>query len=289
MTSSHFRDWRGLAIGVLTGLAIGVSGTVIYHTRPVSAVEVVEPCHTVRWPSSPLPSAGGRVWVEATASKQPCKWSAPVLEATWLIVTPPALSATPPRTSLNGIPPFALPDYSPSARSLAIEFAANPTAKTRSVAFQFGGVPVIIEQQASADSCLSPAGPGYVHHGWRYRITAKAYPKSASLLESAQAEVGPLASGVSWQDLRALLEGRPDRGLEFARALGLARHSWEENFQAAYCYTYWLSQSEEPEFIAFHLGRKPDSFESYSDINDNQYDLGRWPLRSQVIYRERVP
>lgn len=98
----------------------------------------------------------------------------------------------------------------------------------------------------------------------------------------------------SCAQLATFLQGHPDTGIAFADAVGLARHTWEEDFQPENCFGYWLPTPYDapagsyPDFIAYHLNRKPVSYTSYYEFNDHQFDLGRFHIKAQILYREQV-
>lgn len=285
--------WVTLFAGVAVGLLAGAAGTwLALQPRPATALApgTLAPCHAVEWPTTELPAAGGRFRIPVKALASPCShWVTPTTESTWLLVTPPATTATPPRNTLSAIHPLAMPEYEPGATSLSLEVAGNHSTVPREALLRFGDSRVRIQQAGARDACTAVPGAGFVDGGWRYRITATRYRPSTDLIERVRADVGRTAEPVSWQMLVALLDGHPDRGVEFADALGLPRQSWEENADPAACYHVHLTESPQPMFISYHLGRKAQSYASYSQINNNQYDLGRWDHPGHAIYRERVP
>jgi predicted DNA-binding transcriptional regulator AlpA len=277
----------GHALFLVAGVIIGVAGYHLY-TRPPASPVALEPCHAVRWPTDSLPASGGRRWVPVQRLASPCGWVAPATDATWLLITPPAQSATPPRLSLAGINPLDLPEYVPSAGNLAIEFAANNTSEERRAILRFGSQTITITQAAGPPGCASIPGPGFEHDGWRYRITAKRYSSTVPWMKAVEDELGRPAFPVSWDDFVALVKGRPEQGAAFAEAVGVYRHSWQESRDTAFCFGYFLSGETEPRFLAYHLGRKALSFAAYDEVNDNQFDLGRYQLTFQILYREPV-
>lgn len=284
--------WVTLVAGVAAGLLAGAAGTwLALRPRPATALApgTLEPCHAVEWPTTMLPAPGGRFRIPVKALASPCThWVAPTTESTWLLVTPPSTAATPARNSMNAIHPLAMPDYEPGATSLSLEVVANHTTAPRDALLRFGGMRVRIRQAGAREACTAVPGAGFVDGGWRYRITAARYRPSTELIDRVRAEVGPAAEPVTWQMLVELLEGNPDRGVEFAEAVGIPRQSWEELADAAECFNVHLTKHTPPSFISYHLGRKALSYATYTQINNNQYDLGRWDHLGHALYRERV-
>ncbi len=280
------------------GVALGAAGTWLATRQPAPAT-VAQPlsapaCDVVDWPTAPLPARGGRIHVAVRATAPLCAWHQPVTASTWLLITPPSFSPVPPRVSGSGVAPFALPPYDPAASYLWLEVAGNRDTSERSAAVYFGDQRISITQEGVRDTCVSTPGPGFVHDGWRYRITGRRYDHSADLVKALRAEVGPKAQPVSWAQLATFLQGHPDTGVAFADAVGLARHTWEEDFQPENCFSYWLPTPYNspaggyPDFISYHLNRKPVSYTSYYEFNDNQFDLGRFHIKAQILYRELV-
>lgn len=289
---------RQLLVTLVAGVALGAAGTWVGIRQPAPAAAPpsvsAPPCHVVDWPTTPLPARGGRFPLAVRATADPCAWQQPVTASTWLLITPPSFSPTPPRVSGNGIAPFALPSYNPAAPNLWLEVAGNRQMSARSAAVYFGNQRIAITQEPSQETCVSIPGPGFVHDGWRYRITANRYDESANLMKAVRGEVGPQAQPVSWVDLATFLDGHPDTGITFADAVGLARQTWEEDFKPENCFHYWLPTPHRapaksfPDFLTYHLNRKQVSFMAYYEFNDNQFDLGRFHGNAQILYRERV-
>lgn len=289
---------RQLLVTLVAGVALGAAGTWVGIRQPAPAAAPpsvsAPPCHVVDWPTAPLSARGGRFPLAVRATASPCGWQQPVMEATWLLITPPSFTPTPPRVHGNGITPFALPPYNPAASYLWLEVAGNRQTAGRSAAVYVGDQRISITQEGARDTCVSIPGPGFVHDGWRYRITASRYDESADLMKAVRAEVGPQAQPVSWADLATSLDGHPDAGVAFADAVGLARQTWDEDFEPENCLHYWLPtpyrapSGSYPDFLAYHLNRKQASFMAYYDFNDNQFDLGRFHGNAQVLFRELV-
>lgn len=288
----HQAAWLPVLAGTVAGLVLGMAGMwLALRPRTTTTLEAgaLEPCHAVEWPSGELSALGGRIRVPVKALASPCThWVAPTTESTWLLVTPPSTATTPPKVSMHANHPLAMPQFEPTATSLSLEVAANDTTTPREALLQFGNARVRIRQAAARTACAVEPGPGYVDGAWRYRLTPGQYGKQLNLLARVRAEVGASAEGVSWPMLKALLDGRPDRGLEFAEAVGIPRHTWEEQATSAACLNIWLTESEPPMFVSYHLGRKPLSYAAYSDINNDQFNLGTWTHTGHALYRERV-
>lgn len=285
--------WVAVLTAAVLGVLAGIAGTwAVVRPRASNALPpgTIEPCHAVEWPSHELPATGGRWRLPVRALTAPCDhWVAPTTESRWLLVTPPSTLTTPRRITMSPIHPLAMPAYEPDATSLSLDLAANHTAAPREAVLQFGGSRIRIRQAGMREACVAEPGPGYIDGRWRYRMTRRRYGQVPGLLSDVQREVGAHASGVSWQMLMDLLDGNPDRGVEFAAAVGIPRHSWEENVAASTCFNVWLTESAPPAFISYHMGRMPVSYTVYLNINENQFDLGRFHHIGQALYRERVP
>lgn len=292
-SSQETRTWRALSVAAALGMFVGM--TLMWGLLRPRAVHVLppgalEPCHAVAWPTKDLPATGGRWRLAVRTLSAPCDhWVAPTTESRWLLVTPPATASTPPPTTLSAINPLAMPEYEPAATTLSLEVVANHTASPREAVLQFGSSQVRIRQAAAREACTATPGTGYIAAGWRYRMTAARYRPSMDLINRVREDVGRTAEPVSWQMLLDLFDGNPDRGMAFAEAVGLPRHSWEERNDAGGCFNVHLTDSIPPMFIGYHLGRKPQSYTAYAEINIHQYDLGRWDHPGQALYRERVP
>lgn len=254
--------------------AVGVSG-------PASN----EPCHLVDWPTSPLPFRGGRVRVAVRPTTTPCDWAPPRVDARWLLVVPPSEMSAPQRILLSPNHPLAMPPYDPSAQALTLELTANHTTQPRVAVLHHGTREYRLTQEAAPDACLMPPGPGFVADGWRYRLSRKAYPHDAPFLAAVRRDDAPDAAGVTWDMLYALLLGNEPRGEAFAELTGIGRAPWEENDASSECFHVWLSGQSPPEFLTYFLNRRRLSYEERSMINNDQYQLGAFPIPGQVLYR----
>jgi hypothetical protein len=69
---------------------------------------------------------------------------------------------------------------------------------------------------------------------------------------------------------------------------GIGRAPWEENDASSECFHVWLSGQAPPRFLTYFLNRRRLSYEERSMINNDQYQLGVFPIAGQVLYRVPV-
>jgi hypothetical protein len=181
-----------------------------------------------------------------------------------------------------------MPPYDPSAQALTLELAANHTTQPRVAVLTYGTREYRITQAAAPEACLMPPGPGFVADGWRYLLSRSAYPHDAPFLTAVRRDDSPDATGVTWDTLYALLLGNEPKGEAFAELTGIGRAPWEENDASSECFHVWLSGQAPPRFLTYFLNRRRLSYEERSMINNDQYQLGVFPIAGQVLYRVPV-
>lgn len=270
---------------IMTLSVLGPTGLVGLGVAPASVWVSDEPCHVVAWPSEPLPARGGRVRVAVRPATTPCDWTPPKVDARWLLVVPPSALSVPDRILLSPNHPLAMPPYDPNADHLTIEVAANHTTKPRVAVVRTGSREVRLTQAPAPTACLVPPGPGFVTEGWRFLLSRQVYSRETPFLEALRRDESPEATGVSWGMLKMLLLGDDVRGEAFAAQVGMARASWEESEATANCFHVWLSGDGPPHFVTYFQSRRRISYEERDQINNDQYQLGTFPIPSQVLYR----
>ncbi len=224
-----------------------------------------------------------RVAVRATST--PCDWSPPRVDARWLLVVPPSDLSAPVRILLSPNHPLAMPPYDPSAEGLTLELAANHTTQPRVAVIHYGTREYRLTQAPAPEACLMPPGPGFDTNGWRYLLSRKAYPADTPFLDVVRRDDSAQATGVTWNELITLISGDEPRGAAFAEGVGLGRASWEESNATANCFHVWLSGENPPGFLTYFLNRRRISYDEHSQLNNDQYQLGAFPLPGQVLYR----
>jgi hypothetical protein len=244
------------------------------------------PCHLVEWPTTPLPSRGGRLKLAVRPRDQVCaSWVPPYVSQGWLLVVPPSALSALPRVMLSPNHPLAMPTYDPSARQLFLEFAGNPRPVQRTATIVYGAQTIQIVQEPGGADCTVPPGPGFVANGWRFLIGRKKYPPETDFLAAVRRDETADAAPVSWPDVLDLLDGKEDVGTRFADETGIARQSWEESLASSDCFDVWLSGESQPRFITYFMGRLRLSYDELGQVNHDQFDLGTWRHSVQVLYR----